>query len=103
MLRAVEILFVTSELAPFSVRSATPEVAETAASLPKALRGLGHRVTVMSPLYRDIDPAARSLARRLSTLSVEIGGKTYGCTVYDGRTTGGVDLIFLGNTELFGD
>jgi starch synthase len=103
MLRAVEILFVTSELAPFSVRAATPEVAETAASLPKALRGLGHRVTVLSPLYRDIDPAARSLARRLSTLSVEAGGKTYACTVYDGRTTGGVDLMFLGNAELFGE
>jgi starch synthase len=103
MLRAVEILFVTSELAPYSARAATPEVAETAASLPKALRGLGHRVTVVSPLYRGIDPTARSLARRLSTLSVEAGGKTYACTVYDGRTTGGVDLIFLGNAELFAE
>jgi ADP-glucose type glycogen/starch synthase len=57
---------------------------------------------VVSPLYRDIDPTARSLARRLSTLNVELRGKAYPCTLYDGRTTGGVDLIFLGNAELFG-
>ena len=103
MVRGVEILFVTSELAPYSVRARAPEVAETAASLPKALRGLGHRVTVVSPLYKSIDPAARSLARRLSTLSVDVRGRTYTCTLYDGRTTGGVDLIFLGNAELFGE
>jgi starch synthase len=103
IVRRVEILFSTPELAPYSVRPSSPETAEAAASLPKALRGLGHKVTVISPLYRGIDPSARSLARRLSTLSVEVCGKTYACTLYDGRTTGGVDLIFLGNTELFGE
>jgi starch synthase len=99
----VEILFVTTELAPYSVRPHAAEIAESSASLPKALRGLGHRVIVVSPLYKNIDPTARSLARRLSTLSVELGGKTYACQLYDGRTTGGVDLIFLGNAELFGE
>jgi starch synthase len=99
---AVEIVFVTSELAPYSRSGEPSELADVAASLPKALRGLGHKVVVISPLYRDIDPTARSLARRLSTLNVELRGKTYACTLYDGRTTGGVDLIFLGNAELFG-
>lgn len=102
MVRGVEIVFVTSELSPYSHSGVPSELADVAASLPKALRGLGHKVTVISPLYRDIDPTARSLARRLSTLNVELAGKTYGCTLYDGRTTGGVDLIFLGNAELFG-
>lgn len=97
----MEIVFVTSELAPYSRSSDPCQLAEVSASLPKALRGLGHKVTVLSPLYRDIDPTARSLARRLSTLNVELGGKTYACTLYDGRTTGGVDLLFLGNAELF--
>lgn len=99
---AVEIVFVTSELAPYSRSGEPSELADVAASLPKALRGLGHKVVVISPLYRDIDPTARSLARRLSTLNVELRGKSYACTLYDGRTTGGVDLIFLGNAELFG-
>jgi starch synthase len=102
MLRAVEIVFVTSELSPYSRSGEPSELADVAASLPKALRGLGHKVTVVSPLYRDIDPTARSLARRLSTLNIDLRGKTYPCTLYDGRTTGGVDLIFLGNAELFG-
>jgi starch synthase len=102
MVRAVEIVFVTTELAPYSRASEPSELAEVSASLPKALRGLGHKVTVVSPLYRDIDPTARSLARRLSTVNVELRGKSYPCTLYDGRTTGGVDLLFLGNAELFG-
>jgi starch synthase len=97
----VEIVFVTSELAPYSRSGEPSELADVSASLPKALRGLGHKVTVVSPLYRDIDPTARSLARRLSTLNVDLRGKSYPCTLYDGRTTGGVDLIFLGNAELF--
>ncbi|MET0391304.1 MAG: glycogen/starch synthase [Polyangiales bacterium] len=99
----MEILFVTPELTPYSAQSHSPEIADAAASLPKALRGLGHRAIVVSPLYKGIDPTARSLARRLSTLNVEVLGKNYACQLYDGRTTGGVDLIFLGNAELFGD
>ncbi len=95
----MEILFVTSELAPYSKSS---PLADAAMALPKSLRGLGHRVTVLSPLYANIDPTARSLARRLSTLSVEAMGKTHVCTLYDGRTTGGVDVTFLANAEVFG-
>jgi starch synthase len=101
--RRVEILFVTTELAPYSIDPRAPEIAEAAASLPKALRGLGHRAVVLSPLYKGIDPTARSLARRLSVVNVEVLGKSYTCHLYDGRTTGGVDLIFLSNPELFGD
>jgi len=103
MVTRVEILFVTTELAPYSARLEAPEIADAAASLPKALRGLGHRVTVVSPLYKSIDPTARSLARRLSVLNLEVLGKNYACQLYDGRTTGGVDLIFIGNAELFGE
>src|SRR5882724_9794521 len=87
MLPGVEILFVTPELAPYSSHAQTPEVADAAASLPKALRGLGHRAIVVSPLYKGIDPTARSLARRLSTMNVDVLGKNYACQLYDGRTT----------------
>ncbi|MDD9942541.1 MAG: glycogen/starch synthase [Myxococcales bacterium] len=95
----MKVLLITPEIAPYSRASS---LAETAAGLPKALRGLGHQVTVVSPLYEAIDPNAHTLARRLSTIDVELGGETYACAVYDGRTTGGVDLVFLGN-EQFGD
>lgn len=98
----MEIVFVTPELAPYSRAAESSELADVSGSLPKALRGLGHKLTVVSPLYREIDPTARSLARRLSTVTVELRGRSHTCTLYDGRTTGGVDLIFIGNAELFG-
>jgi starch synthase len=101
---AVEILFVSTEVAPYSRRavSGSADAAQVVAALPKALRGLGHKVTVLSPLYASINPQAHSLARRLSTLTVPVAGQDYVCTVLDGRTTGGVDLIFIGNAEVFG-
>src|SRR5687768_5708013 len=94
----MEILFVTTELAPFSRLG---EAADVCAALPKALRGLGHKVTVLSPLYRTVDTAARSLARRLSTLEVAAGEKTFELEVYDGRTAGGVSLLFVGHDQLY--
>jgi starch synthase len=94
----MEILFVTSEVAPFSKATG---LADVCGALPKALRGLGHKVTVLSPLYPHIDPAARSLARRLMKIEVQLGGKKVACELYDGRTPGGVDLLFLGHEELF--
>ncbi len=97
--RPVDILFVTTEIAPYSQGTAA---AQSAASLAKSLRGLHHKVTVVSPLYAGIDPGARSLARRLSKIDVTVVGQRYQCEVYDGRTTGGVDLVFIGEPKLFG-
>jgi starch synthase len=97
--RPVDILLVTSEIAPYSHATIA---AQSAASLAKSLRGLHHKVTVVSPLYAGIDPAARSLARRLSKVDVTVAGQRYQCEVYDGRTTGGVDLVFIGEVKLFG-
>src|SRR5689334_3619542 len=94
----MDILFVTAELSPFSRMG---EAAEVCAALPKALRGLGHRVTVLSPLYRTVDPAARSLARRLSKLEVTVGSQPYELEVYDGRTSAGVSLLFVGHESLY--
>jgi starch synthase len=50
----MEILFVTSEVTPYSKVGGLGDVC---GALPKALRTLGHRVTVISPLYSTIDPA----------------------------------------------
>lgn len=100
----MDILLVSSEVAPFSQTSSVVGggAAQNVASLAKALRGLHHKVTVISPLYSSIDPTGRSLARRLSKVDVSIGADRFQCELYDGRTTGGVDLIFLGERELFG-
>jgi starch synthase len=94
----VEIVFVAPEITPYS-RSG--DVGDVCAALPKALRSIGHKVTVISPLWHSIDPSARGLARRLSGVEVELGSKRYPCTLHDARTTGGVELVFVGQAELF--
>lgn len=94
----MELLFVTSEITPYS-RSG--EIGDVCAALPKALRGGGHKVVVVSPLWPGIDATGRGLARRLSGVEVSVGGERFACTLHDGRTTGGVDLVFVGHPELF--
>lgn len=94
----MHVLFVTTEVAPYLGRTAAAEVC---GALPKGLRSLGHSVSVLAPLHRSIDPAASSLARRLSKIEVEVDGARYACEMYTGRTVSGVDLIFLGHEELF--
>jgi starch synthase len=56
----MEILFVASEVAPFSK---TGGLGDVMGALPKALAALGHRVSVVTPRYGSIDPAARGLER----------------------------------------
>lgn len=88
----VEILFVAPEITPYS---RTGSVGDVCAALPKALRGLGHRVTVVSPLYRGIEPVSHSLARRLSPVAVDVAGERTDVMIFDGRTTGGVEVVFV--------
>jgi starch synthase len=98
----MDIAFITPEITPYSRAT---EVGDLCAALPKALRGTGHRVTVISPLWADIDPSARSLARRLNVIETRLlvdAPSAASHLVYDGRTTGGVDLVFLAQPERFG-
>lgn len=95
----MRIIFLSEEIAPYSGSSVTSKVC---GALTKALAGLGHDVTVVSPLYSSVDPDHYSLARRLSTVDIEQCGKKYACALYDGRAPSGVQLLFVGESELFG-
>lgn len=94
----MDILVVTAELAPYSRATSA---GDAAAALPKALRGLGHKVTVLSPLWASIDPATRQLARRLVKIQVEVEGEKRAFPLFEGRSAGGVDLAFLAEETLF--
>ena len=96
--RLMDIFVVSAEIAPYSRWTS---LGETCAALPKALRGLGHKVTVLSPLWASIDPSARHLARRLTKLEIEVGGEKQALVLFDGKSTGGVELQFLANETLF--
>jgi starch synthase len=56
----MEILFVASEVAPWSK---TGGLADVAAALPRALAARGHDVTVVTPRYGGIDAPAHGFAR----------------------------------------
>lgn len=97
----MDIAFITPEITPYSRAT---ELGDVCAALPKALRGTGHRVTVISPLWSDVDPSNRSLARRLTVIETKllVDAPAAAHVVFDGRTTGGVDLVFLAQAERFG-
>lgn len=95
----MDIVLVSPEIAPYA---ATTACAEGVGALGKALRSLGHKVTVVSPLWASIDPSARHLGRRLTKIEVPIDpASPTRLALYEGRTSGGVDLVFLGSEEHF--
>jgi starch synthase len=94
----MHVSFVTSEAVPFAKVGGLGDVA---GALPAALRGLGHRVTVVLPFYRGTDPGARSLARRLTTLPVRVGPHSFTAEVFEGRLGSGVDVVLLRVPALF--
>ncbi len=69
-------------------------------TLAKVLRRADHSVEVLSPLFGHVDAAKLSLARRLTKLQFELGGRDWSCEIYTGRTPDGVELTFIGNEEL---
>lgn len=95
----VEVAFVAPEITPYSPQG---PIGDACAALSKALRSVGHKVVVISPLWATIEPTARGLARRLSGVEVALGGQRHACSIFDGRTTGGVELVFVAQPELFG-
>ena len=64
------------------------------------MRRADHAVDLLSPLYGHIDTAKLALARRLTKLELELGGRTWSCELYTGRNPDGVGLTFIGNEEV---
>ena len=94
----MDITFVTTELAPFVKVGG---LADVSAALPKALRGLGHGVTVVLPRYPALEQQGLLLARRLTPLRFALGGRAFEATVLDGRLASQVDLVVIDVPGLF--
>ena len=89
----MDILFVASELSPV-VRATS--LGDVVASLSKALRLLGHKVTLAVPRFPAIEAGGILVARRLTPLVLrEADGSKVEVTVFDGRLSSGVELLLL--------
>lgn len=69
-------------------------------TLAKVLRRAEHAVELVCPLYGHIDTTKLALARRLTKLELDLGGRAWACELYTGRNADGVDLTFIGNEEV---
>ncbi len=78
----------------------TAPEARDVSTLAKVLRRSDHTVELVSPLYGHVDAAKLALARRLTKLQFELGGRDWACELYAGRNADGVDLTFIGNEEV---
>jgi starch synthase len=94
----MEILFVTTELAPYVKVGG---LADVSAALPKTLKSLGHRVTVVMPRYAAFEESGLLMARRLTPLRLTLGEQTHEVTVYDGRLSSQVELALVDAPGLF--
>jgi starch synthase len=94
----MDILFVATEIAPYEKVGG---LADVVAALPKALRGLGHKVTVVLPKTPRFDDAGLLLARRLTPLTFSFGGSDHSVTLYDVRLSSHVELILVESAGLF--
>ena len=94
----MDILFVTTELAPFVKVGG---LADVTAALTKALRMLGHKVTIVLPRFRAFEAGGLLVARRLTPLKLTLGDRTLEVTVFDGRLASQVDLVLVDAPGLF--
>lgn len=91
----MDILVVAAELSPY-VRE-TP-AADAVAALCKALRQLGHEVTVALPRHPGFEAGGLLVARRLTPLLVGEGGEV---TVFDAQLASGAKLVLLDAQGVF--
>jgi len=98
----MDILFVAPELAPMVKVGG---LADVVAALSKALRLLGHKVTIALPRYPGVEAGGLMLARRLTPIQLpahpKLGIPGAEVTVYDGRLGSGVELLLLDAPGLF--
>lgn len=77
---------------PFPVEAGP---AEACTALAKALKNLGHTVTVLAPLPEDAETAFGTLSRRLDALVLDVGGRRESVQVFDARSAGGIEYVLI--------
>jgi starch synthase len=92
--KSLHIVHVASEMVPFVK---TGGLADVSGALPKALARLGHRVTVVVPLYRGIDTNGMELR---GSVHVPLAGEPRSATFF-GTQVGDVEVVFVDHAPFF--
>ena len=99
--QALKVLFVIAEVAPFAK---TGGLADVGASLPPALRHLGHDVRICMPKYGFLSDSQFGLRPRLEGVGVPMHDWTETAAVKEGRLDDGpspVPIYFIENDQQF--
>jgi len=94
-----DVLHVTSEVVPFSK---TGGLADVSAALPEALSRRGHKVAVVTPLYRKVNVARHGIRATGLRFPVTLGGRTCDFGVHEASLPEGTTVYFLACDEWFG-
>ncbi|MBQ4253068.1 MAG: glycogen synthase, partial [Erysipelotrichaceae bacterium] len=93
----MEILFVTSECAPFSKSGG---LADVAYSLPPALAKTGNKIEIITPYYKCVKDRFASQVERVGEFRVWLGNNELYCGLLRGELSG-VTVWFIDNEGLF--
>ena len=94
----MKVLYLASEVAPFSK---TGGLADVAAALPAALARRGHEVVLVSPLYASIDRQRHGLTRLGESIEVSMGGERLRGELHRAPGEHGLRHLFVANAALF--
>ncbi len=94
----LEILHVSSEVVPFSK---TGGLADVVGSLPRALAQKGHKVTIVTPLYKTVDRQKNGVKPTKHSISITIRGRTEVFKVFHSDAIRGVRTYLLENPGFF--
>ena len=95
----MKILFVASEMVPFSK---TGGLADIAGSLTKALSDLGHEVSAVVPFYKATEEKGFDIEEVDCSFSVPISDREEYGEVFRTVTDAGVTVYFIGKTAYYG-
>ncbi len=99
MNKPLKIVSVSSEVSPYSKAGGLGDVAR---SLPKALKRLGHEVTVITPLYGTIDKKEKKLKRVFNDIPIVVDDKTtLKVDFWQGELMEGLPIYFVDNYRFF--
>ncbi len=94
----MHIVFVASEMVPFSKAGG---LADVVSSLASSLVKAGRKVTVVLPATGRLESSPLALSRRLLPLTVPMGLVTYNMEILEGRLPSGVEVRLLCNEAMF--